>query len=45
MSFDQIVTLMFAIMMVLCGTHCFFEDRGGWTLFWAEVKRKRRAKE
>lgn len=40
MSFDQNVTLIFAVLGVVCGTYCFFEDRGGWTLFWAEVKRR-----
>lgn len=40
MSFDQIVTLIFVFLGVVCGTYCFFEDRGGWTLYWNERKRK-----
>ena len=40
MSLDQSVTLIFAILGVVCGTYCFFDARGGWTLFWAEQKRK-----
>jgi hypothetical protein len=41
MSLDTSLTILAMAMLTVCGTYRFFDARGGWTLFWAECKRKK----
>lgn len=41
MGLDQTAMLICAVLGTVCGVYHFFDSRGGWSLFWAELKRKK----
>ena len=40
MSLDQTLGVIMLGRAFVFGVYLMIEDRGGWTLFWAELKRK-----
>ena len=41
MSLDMTVMLICGVLGAVCGVYHFIDSRGGWSLYWAEFKRKK----
>lgn len=39
MGLETSITIISAVLFLVCGAVHFFESRGGWTLYWAEKRR------
>lgn len=42
MTLDTTITIISAALLFVSGIVTFFENRGGWTLYWAEKRRERK---
>ena len=40
MTWEQVVGVTMLALAAVIGIFLMIDDRGGWTLFWAELKRK-----
>ena len=41
MDLDTLMTIVFVVLGTVCGLYRFIDSRGGWSLYWAEFKRKK----